>query len=70
MEIKQKVIEDIKIEIQNLGVRKKLKINENGNKVKVCRTAENEYAVYFNGNFVTEDKNWEEAFELTIVLLK
>lgn len=69
MKIKQKIIDQMQVDIQNLEVKKLFKINENGTKVKVRRDFENEYSIYLNGNFVTTDSNWEEAFELALVLL-
>ena len=42
------LIEQIKLNIQNLEVKKLLKINEYGNKIKVRRSTENEYNIYLN----------------------
>jgi hypothetical protein len=69
MKIKQKILDQMQLDIQNLEVKKLFKINENGTKVKVRRDSENEYSIYLNGNFLTTDATWEAAFELVFVLL-
>jgi uncharacterized protein (DUF1015 family) len=69
MKIKQKIIDQMQLDIQNLEVKKLFKINENGTKVRVRRDSENEYAVYLDGNFITTDATWEESFQLAMVLL-
>jgi uncharacterized protein (DUF1015 family) len=69
MKIKQKTIEQMQLDIENLKVKKLFKINENGHKVKVRRDSENEYSVYFNGNFITIDATWQQAFQLALVLI-
>jgi uncharacterized protein (DUF1015 family) len=68
--MKQKTIEQMQLDIQNLEVKKLFKINENGTKVKVRRDSEQEYSIYLDGNFITTDATWEEAFELAKTLLE
>jgi hypothetical protein len=69
MKIKQKTIDQMQLEIENLEIKKLFKINENGNKVKIRRDTENEYSIYHDGHFVTTDASWQEAFELAVVLI-
>jgi hypothetical protein len=69
MKIKQKILDQMQLEIENLEVKKLFKINENGNKVKIRRDTENEYYIYHDGHFVTTDATWQEAFELAVVLI-
>jgi hypothetical protein len=69
MNIKQKTIDQMQLDIQNLEIKKLFKINENGTKVKIRRNSENEYSIYLNGNFITIDTTWETAYELVLVLL-
>jgi hypothetical protein len=68
--IKEKILYSIKEALLNLQVKKLWKIDHEGIKVKVVRKAENAYDVYRNGHFVTTDETWEQAFELTKVLLE
>ena len=65
----QRIIDKIRLEIQQLEVKNLFKINENGNKVKVRRNSENEYSIYHNGHFVTTDATWQAAFELVTELI-
>jgi hypothetical protein len=67
--IKQKTIDLIQLDIQNLAIKKLWKINENGHKVKVRRDAENEYSVYLDGHFITTLSDWEDAFNMVKTLL-
>lgn len=62
--IKQKILDQMQTDIQNLAVKKLWKINENGHKVKVRRNDESEYCVYLDGNFITTLKDWEDAFDM------
>ena len=64
-----KILEQIKLDIQNLEIKKLFKINENGNKVKVRRNAENEYNVYLNGHQVNTENNWEDAYKIVLPLI-
>jgi Cysteine-rich CPCC len=52
-----------------LPVKKKWHTNNDGNKVKVVRNAENKYSVYHNGHFVNEEADWQQAFEMVKALL-
>ncbi len=67
--IKQKILDDIQKELQNLPIKKLWKINHEGVKVKVRRSGETAFDVYHNGHFVTTDADWEQAFQLVKVLL-
>lgn len=69
MKIKQKIIDQVQLDIQNLEVKKLYKINEKGTKVKVRRNSINEYSIYLDGNFITTDATWEAAFKLVLVLI-
>jgi hypothetical protein len=69
MIIKQKIIDKMQLDIQNLEVKRLFKINENGNKVKIRRDSVNEYSIYYNGNFITTDATWVAAFNLSLVLI-
>ena len=64
-----KILEQIKLDIQNLEIKKLFKINENGNKVKVRRSAENEYNIYLNGHHVNTENNWEDAYKMVLALI-
>lgn len=66
----EKIKKQIEIDIENLEIKKLFKINENGNKVKVRRDTENAYSIYLNGQYVTTDETWQQAYELTLVLLE
>lgn len=59
----------MKTDIEALAIKKTWKINENGNKVKIVRKSETEFDSYLNGNYVTSDENWEQAFEMAKTLL-
>ncbi len=65
-----KLLEQIKLDIQNLEVKKLFKITENNNKVKVRRNAENEYNIYLNGHQVNTENNWEDTFQMVLALIK
>ena len=65
-----KLLEQIKLDIQNIEIKKLFKINENSNKVKVRRNAENEYNVYLNGHQVNTENNWEDTFQMVLALIK
>jgi hypothetical protein len=67
--MKQKIIDFMKLDIQNLAVKKLWKINENGHKVKVRRDTESEYSVYLDGHFVTTLSDWEDSFNMAKTLL-
>jgi hypothetical protein len=69
MKIRQKKLDQMQLDIQNLEIKKLFKINENGTKVKVRRDSENEYSIYLDGNFLTTDGTWEAAFQLVLVLI-
>ncbi len=59
----------MKTDIEALAIKKTWKINENGNKVKIVRKSETEFDSYLNGNYITTDENWEQAFEIAKTLL-
>ena len=59
----------MKTDIEALAIKKTWKINENGNKVKIVRKGETEFDSYLNGNYITTDENWEQAFEMAKTLL-
>ena len=65
-----KILEQIKLDIQNLQVKKLFKINENGNKVKVRRTAESEYNIYLNGHHVNTENNCEDTYYMVLALIE
>jgi hypothetical protein len=67
--IKQKILDEIKVSIQTLSVKKQWKINENGNKVKVVRNAEKEFSIYFDGHYITTLIDWEDTFDMAKTLL-
>jgi hypothetical protein len=67
--IKQKILDQIQLDIQNLAVKKLWKINENGHKVKVRRNAESEYSVYLDGHYITTLADWEDSFNMAKTLL-
>jgi hypothetical protein len=67
--IKQKILDLMQLDIQNLPVKKLWKINENGHKVKVRRDAEIEYSIYFDGHYITTLADWEDAFNMVKDLL-
>ena len=67
--IKQKTIDQIQLDIQNLVVKKLWKINENGHKVKVRRDTESEYSIYLDGHFITTLSDWEDSFSMVKTLL-
>jgi hypothetical protein len=67
--IKQKILDEMKVSIQTLSVKKQWKINENGNKVKVVRNAENEFSIYLDGNYITTLMDWEDTFDMAKTLL-
>jgi hypothetical protein len=67
--IKQNELETIKVALELLPVKKKWHTNNDGNKVKVVRNAENKYSVYHNGHFVNEEADWQQAFEMVKALL-
>lgn len=67
--IKQKILDQMQLDIQSLAIKKLWKINENGNKVKVCRDAESEYSIYLEGHYITTLADWEDTFDLAKTLL-
>jgi hypothetical protein len=67
--IKQKTIDQIQLDIQDLAIKKLWKINENGHKVKVRRDTKNEYSVYLDGHFITTLADWEDSFNMVKTLL-
>jgi hypothetical protein len=68
-QLKQKDIDTIQQALQQLPIKKTWKINVSDKKVKVVRSAANEYAVYNDGHYITADENWQQAFELVKALL-
>jgi hypothetical protein len=67
--IKQKILDQMQLDIQNLTVKKLWKINENGHKVKVRRDAESEYSIYLDGHFITTLSDWGDSFNMAKTLL-
>lgn len=67
--MKQKILDQMQMSIQNLAVKKLWKINENGNKVKVRRDAESEYSIYLDGHYITTLSDWEDTFNMAKSLL-
>jgi hypothetical protein len=67
--IKQKIIDLMQLDIQNLAVKKLWKINENGHKVKVRRGTESEYSIYLDGHYITTLADWEDSFNMAKDLL-
>jgi hypothetical protein len=67
--IKQKIIDQMQFDIQNLAIKKLWKINENGHKVKVRRDTESEYSIYLDGHFITTLSDWEDSFNMAKTLL-
>jgi hypothetical protein len=67
--IKQKILDQIQLDIQHLAVKKLWKINENGHKVKVRRNAESEYSIYLDGHYITTLADWEDSFNMAKTLL-
>lgn len=65
-----KILEQIKFDIQNLEIKKLFKINENGNKIKVRRSTYNEYNIYLNGHQVNTENNWEDSYKMILALIK
>jgi hypothetical protein len=68
-QLKQKNIDAIQKTLEQLAIKKTCKINVAGKKIKVVRSAANEYAVYNDGYYITADESWQQAFELVKVLL-
>jgi hypothetical protein len=68
--IEQKLLVNTQNALKNLPIKKLWKINHEGTKVKVKRSAETAFDIYHNGHHVTTDETWESAFELVQVLLK
>ncbi len=68
-QLKQKDIDAIEQALRQLPIKKTWKINVAGKKLKVVRSAVNEYAVYNNGHYITTDESWQQAFKLVKVLL-
>jgi hypothetical protein len=67
--IKKKILDQMQLDIQNLAVKKRWKINENGHKIKVRRDAESEYSIYLDGHFITTLADWEDSFNMAKILL-
>jgi hypothetical protein len=65
----EKIIGKMKTGIEALAIKMTWKINENGNKVKIVRKSETEFDSYLNGNYITTDENWKQAFEMAKTLL-
>jgi hypothetical protein len=63
--MKQKMLDKMQMSIQNLAIKKRWKINENGNKVKVRRDAEGEYSIYLDGHYITTLADWEDTLNMT-----
>jgi hypothetical protein len=68
--MKQKILDQMQLDIQNLAIKKLWKINENGNKVKVRRDAEMEYSIYLDGHYITTLADWEDSFNMAKGLLQ
>ena len=64
-----KILEQIKLDIQNLEIKKLFKSNENSNKIKVRRSTENDYNVYLNGHLVNIENNWGDAYKMVLALI-
>jgi hypothetical protein len=69
MMIKQKILDQIQLDIQNLAIKELWKINENGHIVKVRRDAEDEYSIYLDGHFITTLADWEDSLNMVKSLL-
>ncbi len=67
--IKQKIVDQMQLDIQHLVVKKLWKINENGNKVKVRRDSDSEYSIYLDGHYITTLADWEDTFNMAKSLL-
>jgi hypothetical protein len=67
--IKQKILDQMQLDIQNLSIKKLWKINENGHKVKVRRDTESEYSIYLDGHYITTLSDWEDSFNMAKTLL-
>jgi hypothetical protein len=67
--MKQKILDQMQLDIQCLSVKKLWKINENGHKLKVRRDAESEYSVYLDGHYITTLADWEDTFNMAKSLL-
>jgi hypothetical protein len=67
--IKQKILDQMQLDIQDLAIKKLWKINENGNKVKVRRDAETEYSIYLDGHYISTLADWEDTFDMAKTLL-
>jgi hypothetical protein len=65
-----KQLDTIKSEIENLAVKKKFKINLNGNKVKVVRDSETAYTIYHDGHFIQTVETLEDTFSFVRALLE
>jgi hypothetical protein len=63
-------LDQVFCDIQDLPIKKLWKINENGNKVKVRRDAENEYFIILNGHYVTTLANINDVFEMIKTLIE
>jgi hypothetical protein len=63
-------VAEIKKLLETLPVKKSLKINFEGKKIKVVRKNETAFEIYNDGHFITTDETWEKAFELAQVLLQ
>ncbi len=67
--IKQKILDQMQMSIQNLAIEKLWKINENGHKVKIRRNAESEYYIYLDGHYITTLADQEDSFNMAKALL-
>jgi hypothetical protein len=67
--MKQKILTQMQLDIQNLAIKKLWKINENGNKVKVRRDAEGEYSIYLDGHYITTLTDCKDTFNMAKSLI-
>jgi hypothetical protein len=67
--IKQKILDLMQVDIQNLTVKKRWKINENGHKIKVRRDTKSEYSIYLDGHYITTLADWGDSFNMAKNLL-
>ncbi len=67
--LKQKIIGQIKLDIQKLALKKLWIINENGHKVKVRRDTESAYSIYLDGYFITTLSDCDDTVGMVLTLL-
>jgi hypothetical protein len=70
MAINIKLQEKIRTAIQDLKLKKLLKINENRNKIKIRRDLESEYSIYLNGAYISTLTDIEDSLNMTLTLLE